>query len=88
MSSEHDDVLFGPGKYNYVMRLENENARDVVKDRLKSCTFNFYIEDILMWVNWTTKGERGDDVLNKLKDEKLITKWGEDNSPFLSLTLA
>lgn len=86
--SEHDDSLCGPGKYNYVMRLENENARDVVKNRLKECKFNFYIEDILMWVNCTTKGERGDDVLNKLKEEKLITRWGEDKGHFTSLSLA
>ena len=73
-----DDELYGPDKYTYVIGVENEEKRKLVKEKLSEFAHHFYVEDFLSWIHWTTKDETGDQFLNNLKSNNLITEWGED----------
>ena len=75
-----DLELYGPNKHGYVMKLTHEDMRSKVKDILSKSPNHFWFDDMLQWINWTTKDGTGDDLLNKLKEENLISIWGEDKA--------
>ena len=73
-----DDDLYGPDKYTYVIGVANEEKRKLVKQKLSEFENHFHVQDFLSWIHWTTKDETGDQFLNNLKANNLITEWGED----------
>ena len=73
-----DDELSGPDKYSYVIGIANECDRKIVKQKLSEFSHHFHVEDFLSWIHWTTKDLTGDEFLNNLKANNLITEWGQD----------
>ena len=64
-----DRELYCPNKHRYVMKLVNEELRSKVKEILSKSFNNFWFDDTLLWINWTTKNRTADNLLNKLKEE-------------------
>ena len=73
-----DDELYGPNKYTYVIGIDSEENRKLVKEKLSEFKYHFHVEGFLSWIHWTTKDQTGDVFLNNLKANNLITEWGED----------
>ena len=73
-----EDELYGPNKFTYVIGIDSEENRKIVKEKLSEFKYHFHVEDFLSWIHWTAKDEAGDEFLNNLKAGNLITEWGED----------
>ncbi len=71
--------LHSPDKYGYALEFISEDVREKVITILTEYPFHFYgRKSGPLWWAWYTKGATGIDILNRLKDEGLITCWVED----------
>ena len=80
LGKDEDRSLHGPGKHGYVIKLPSIDNRAAVEKELNQHEGHFYIEKAgPSSLNWFTKNDKtGDELLDRLQNDGLISSWGED----------